>query len=631
MPITIKTSSINIKDDDSYSPIDVFFGGDIQESVDSWLELHPEAITPVADGSITQKKLVVGTLGYVTPEMFGAVGDSTTDDTSALQNMFDFAASNNLNVFGFKKVNYLSGAITIPSGIPRVEIVGKIVDNGVTKTALVSLGTSENPFSNSVVTLNVVVSANTNRGIYGKNVSNTVITKCNIESGGVGAKKYLLSLQSSEYITIENCKLKNDFNPTGEFQIGIILYGDYNIDYAGYFDNGDGSFTACSNPSKNNIIKNNTILNGTHGIVINGGVKNIVDSNYIAYSSHRCIALEPGTFNNLISNNQLHAFGSTGVLMAYGADGNEISNNVLTDDLDKFPAGGEGAIVGYVGIKNCKIIGNYIDSRRNYGIYMAIDVINNTVSENTVRNYRVAGIALECDWIPSGGTITDSTLPTDAKFSRRFASSVIYDSNGNQVDYWAYNNSSGNKIVNNDFYTADVDARPQLYLCQMGNRVKLNFNIIKGNRFSNLTVSSSYHLYCFEDTSVYFINNTLEDNSFINSYGLPNRYYINGYYYFTNRSGNEYLDDGVMTVSGSTIDVMKGETFVCSNESATTITSITNGRERKQIFIVFDANTTLKNNSNIKLKNATDAVGVADGIMTLVNRNTKWYEVSRSF
>ena len=53
-------------------------------AVMSWLNEHPEATTTVQDHSLNINKMIIGTLGYVTPEMFGAVGDGVTDDAEAL-------------------------------------------------------------------------------------------------------------------------------------------------------------------------------------------------------------------------------------------------------------------------------------------------------------------------------------------------------------------------------------------------------------------------------------------------------------------------------------------------------------------------------------------------------------------
>jgi hypothetical protein len=65
------------------------FTGDVDESVQNWLDAHPEATTSVEDHSLTYEKLVIGTLGFVTPEMFGAVGDGVTDCLPALNRMME--------------------------------------------------------------------------------------------------------------------------------------------------------------------------------------------------------------------------------------------------------------------------------------------------------------------------------------------------------------------------------------------------------------------------------------------------------------------------------------------------------------------------------------------------------------
>lgn len=83
-----------------------------EEAVADWLEAHPEATTTVLDNSLTYKKLVIGTLNFVTPEMFGAIGDGVSDDTDAINNMLSggnkfcfFKSSHTYKVSGILEVD----------------------------------------------------------------------------------------------------------------------------------------------------------------------------------------------------------------------------------------------------------------------------------------------------------------------------------------------------------------------------------------------------------------------------------------------------------------------------------------------------------------------------------------------
>ena len=72
----------------------------IAEQVNGWLADHPEATTTVQDKSLTEDKFsdalkMAAINNFVTPQMYGAVGDGETDDTEA----FKAAVNSGKNVF----------------------------------------------------------------------------------------------------------------------------------------------------------------------------------------------------------------------------------------------------------------------------------------------------------------------------------------------------------------------------------------------------------------------------------------------------------------------------------------------------------------------------------------------------
>ena len=107
----------------------------IQEKVDNYLDEHPEATTTVQDGSLTEAKfsnaLKLKTIkDYVTPEMFGAVGDGVTDDTDSINTALESASV----VVLLDKTYKTTKPIYVPSnttlmGIDKVK--SKIYNTGI--------------------------------------------------------------------------------------------------------------------------------------------------------------------------------------------------------------------------------------------------------------------------------------------------------------------------------------------------------------------------------------------------------------------------------------------------------------------------------------------------------------------
>lgn len=114
--------SLRTKGDGTTEWADVGLPTDAQtaQAVSDWLDAHPEATTTVQDGSLTEAKfsnaLKLKTFKeYVTPQMFGAVGDGTTDDTTAFTN---FVNASGLHLIP-EGTYYIDGMI-----LPSVHLVG---------------------------------------------------------------------------------------------------------------------------------------------------------------------------------------------------------------------------------------------------------------------------------------------------------------------------------------------------------------------------------------------------------------------------------------------------------------------------------------------------------------------------
>lgn len=93
--------------------IEALFTAPTEEAVSKWLDEHPEATTTVQDNSLTIDKMVVGALGYVTPEMFGYVeGEDCSVIIEQMCNQYDTISFNN-KTYNFKTPLKLRNNITL--------------------------------------------------------------------------------------------------------------------------------------------------------------------------------------------------------------------------------------------------------------------------------------------------------------------------------------------------------------------------------------------------------------------------------------------------------------------------------------------------------------------------------------
>lgn len=170
---------------------DAILGGPIDEAVQTWLDEHPEATTTVEDHSLTYQKLVNGTLNFVTPEMFGAVGDGVTDDSLA----FSAATEKGLPILGDRTKTYaLSQSFSINSSLYDCKF--KYLGNGVS----------------------IIIEAN---GSVFENVEIDCGSFITVQAADV---------RNSSNIVFKNLSVKNMGNTSGEYLFGLRLrYGCHNV------------------------------------------------------------------------------------------------------------------------------------------------------------------------------------------------------------------------------------------------------------------------------------------------------------------------------------------------------------------------------------------------------------------
>lgn len=98
--------------------IEKLFTTPTQEAVNNWLTEHPEATTTVQDNSLGIDKIVIGALGYITPKMFGAVGDGKHDDSEAFVKAIEKIKTLKIKILYVPSGEYIfSKPITLPSDI----------------------------------------------------------------------------------------------------------------------------------------------------------------------------------------------------------------------------------------------------------------------------------------------------------------------------------------------------------------------------------------------------------------------------------------------------------------------------------------------------------------------------------
>lgn len=191
------TDMINDVSDTLQDYVDIFTG-DLSESVNNWLDAHPEATTTVQDHSLTYNKLVLGTLGFVMPEMYGAAGNGLTDDTEAIT---DAIASGYPVLLTQKYLITERVTITVP-----LFGYGEIIENFAAADDFAIVFQDHDSFIEGITFTADGASLGTSILVL-KECDNVKIRHCtfNADTGAASARNCLdLNTQNSN-ITIEDC------------------------------------------------------------------------------------------------------------------------------------------------------------------------------------------------------------------------------------------------------------------------------------------------------------------------------------------------------------------------------------------------------------------------------------------
>ena len=465
------------------------------------------------------------------------------------------------------------------------------------------------------------------------------IVVSNIICSGIPKTKAGIQLNHGCYnniITENKIYLPVDLDTThstaGINVIGLVGYDSQGqlITDAYYFAN-SGVPRQPTTPNTNNFIINNYVSNGNHGVQLIAAVRNYVAGNNCTNQSSRSIILCQLCFNNFIEYNVCTFFGSSGIHMCYNSHNNTVSNNFIYSTAIAMVSGtqsyGEGGIQAYIGCTGNTIQNNVINCNSNYGIYIAVTASNNIISNNEVYGFVRAGIVIESDWN------VVSSLPSGAAFSRPNSVAPPDGPNGEKRQ-WPFTGSNNNIITNNiigDGYSAVAAAIYIASIVGLVGTIKYSVDgtIVKDNTVA--TGNINYECYLFAESLTNVSAITMNNNNFKTN-NAAKFYFSAGRSHFFELENNSVINNGVVTITGTTPNVSVGKIFVCGNSSATNVTNFLNGKEGQEIVVRLNVNTTIVNNSSlIKLKGGVNASGNADNFITLLNLSGLWFETNRNF
>lgn len=359
-------------------------------AIANWLNSHPEATTTVEDNSLTIDKMVIGTLGYVTPEMYGAVGDGETDDSTA----FIAAVNSGYNVICKDNGNYLiSGNVVCDAQSIIFDGNGAKITVDITSetrvtalnfrhTAIVKNLNLVTDIASNVGGLSFSDTNTTNTytincyikgfGLYGvvncSNVINTIFENCCQLSGAQTGNGYYFSSRNN--IIISNCTFLCDG-------------GGDNLDHAIY--SGGSGYSNIKILDSTFVLKSESCKIGplinVCGSLNEKQTECIIANNFIDYSLSKTVdqaAVAVSLENSIISNNIIFGGNNAGGASLFVVDAVKVlvSENVLTNKPISISKADDLVIARNDIHTGIRLYGSSINTLKN------VKIINNTITGN---------------------------------------------------------------------------------------------------------------------------------------------------------------------------------------------------------------------------------------------------------
>lgn len=559
----------------------------------------------------------------LTPEMFGARKNGTTDDTAAIQHAVDRAAAGSIGVllvdgvYAITKIRLKNGLVCF-GGSAELLALARIGE------AMIEL---DGPWFSGTAVAGCTIDGlrlNGNQlaraGIFASAAKDCRITENRVFNlygsntlAPVGIRLHHDSRRNAVHDNVIVLPLDNPVGTYGNAN-GITLSGNFSSSYGG-FEN--GAFTTPTMPCNDNIITGNRIENGTHGITLGAADYNLISNNLCRGQTHRSIILSPIASHNVVSGNQCQDFGSAGIHIAYGSNFNTITGNQCRSSN----VSGEGGIQLYVGTTGNTVTGNEIACGSNYGIYVGIESTGHSIKANRIvaAANKKAAIAIESEW--------QRPLPAAALYSR-----PNYGAPPAPRTHWGIA-PTGNLDISDNVIIDPAPGIAGMYVAQTGAAETVG---VAARNNAIIGAEPAHYWYFFEEAAGSSRGHRFAGN-IAEGVKAAKQFFSNGRAHFELFTGNVPGDASTVYVppSGTVEPSAAYSDFIslAGYSAPTVITDFPGGLNGQELRIRLSNSVTIAHDtSKIRLRGAMHIVGAsADHYLVLKRSSGIWFELGRSF